>query len=61
MFHARRSLISSVSVLSRKSRSLIKASQAVDREIVLSLSYTVAQIAGFIKQLQLQELRKLFK
>ena len=32
----------------------LKTSQAVDREIILSLSDTVAQIAGFIKQLQEQ-------
>ena len=32
----------------------LKTSQAVDREIILSLSDTVAQIAGFIKQFQEQ-------
>ena len=32
----------------------LKTSQAVEREIILSLSDTVAQIAGFIKQLQEQ-------
>ena len=32
----------------------LKTSQAVDREIIVSLSDTVAQIAGFIKQLQKQ-------